>query len=145
MSYTIKTAHPPATAFAPRCIPSAPQPPARRRHGPAGADDARILRAGEKPGRGRRPIKALSVDRPAAKSVIFLYQFGGPSHIDMFDMKPDAPEGIRGPHKPISSSVAGHPGLRAPAARREDHGQGHAHPEHDPHDEEPQLGVVLRR
>src|SRR5213075_580236 len=33
--------------------------------------------------------------------------FGGPSHIDMFDMKPDAPEGIRGPHKPISSNVPG--------------------------------------
>ena len=42
-----------------------------------------------------------------AKSVIFLYQFGGPSHIDMFDMKPSAPEGIRGPHKPISSSADG--------------------------------------
>ena len=27
--------------------------------------------------------------------VSFLYQFGGPSHIDMFDMKPGAPEGIR--------------------------------------------------
>ena len=44
---------------------------------------------------------------PRAKSVIFLYQFGGPSHIDMFDMKPDAPEGIRGPHKPIASNVPG--------------------------------------
>src|SRR3954471_12866433 len=42
-----------------------------------------------------------------AKSVIFLYQFGGPSHIDMFDMKPNAPEGIRGPHKPIASSADG--------------------------------------
>jgi hypothetical protein len=42
-----------------------------------------------------------------AKSVIFLYQFGGPSHIDMFDMKPDAPEGIRGPHKPASSKADG--------------------------------------
>src|SRR6266481_9603049 len=42
-----------------------------------------------------------------AKSVIFLFQFGGPSHIDMFDMKPGAPEGIRGPHKPISSSADG--------------------------------------
>jgi hypothetical protein len=42
-----------------------------------------------------------------AKSVIFLYQFGGPSQIDMFDMKPDAPEGIRSPHKPISSNVPG--------------------------------------
>jgi hypothetical protein len=44
---------------------------------------------------------------PRARSVIFLYQFGGPSHIDMFDMKPDAPEGIRGPHKGISSSLDG--------------------------------------
>src|SRR6187200_1921643 len=44
---------------------------------------------------------------PRAKSVIFLYQFGGPSHIDMFDMKPNAPEGIRGPHKPISSKADG--------------------------------------
>src|SRR5688572_17116984 len=43
--------------------------------------------------------------RPRAKSVIFLYQFGGPSHIDMFDMKPDAPEAVRGPHKPIKSAV----------------------------------------
>src|SRR3954463_302898 len=42
-----------------------------------------------------------------AKSVIFLFQFGGPSHIDMFDMKPGAPEGIRGPHKPMASKADG--------------------------------------
>lgn len=42
-----------------------------------------------------------------AKSVIFLYQFGGPSHIDMFDRKPDAPEGIRGPLAGIKSNVPG--------------------------------------
>ena len=47
--------------------------------------------------------------QPRAKSIVFLFQFGGPSHIDMFDMKPDAPEGIRGPHKPISSVVPGLP------------------------------------
>src|SRR4051812_44518940 len=34
--------------------------------------------------------------KPRTRSVIFLYQFGGPSHIDMFDMKPDAPEAIEG-------------------------------------------------
>src|SRR5213592_1103233 len=45
--------------------------------------------------------------KPRARSVVFLYQFGGPSHIDMFDMKPDAPEGIRGPHKPIASNADG--------------------------------------
>jgi len=42
-----------------------------------------------------------------AKSVIFLYQFGGPSHIDMFDMKPGAPEAFRGLHKPAATSVEG--------------------------------------
>ena len=42
-----------------------------------------------------------------AKSVIFLFQWGGPSHIDMFDRKPDAPEGIRGPLKGVPSNVPG--------------------------------------
>ena len=42
-----------------------------------------------------------------AKSVIFLFQWGGPSHIDMFDRKPDAPEGIRGPLKGIPTSLPG--------------------------------------
>ncbi len=44
--------------------------------------------------------------RPRAKSVIFLFQWGGPSHLDMFDMKPDAPDDYRGPYKPIASSAA---------------------------------------
>lgn len=35
---------------------------------------------------------------PRAKSVLFLFQFGGPSHVDMFDMKPDAPREYRSPH-----------------------------------------------
>jgi hypothetical protein len=43
--------------------------------------------------------------RPRAKSVIFLFQWGGPSHLDMFDMKPDAPDDYRGPYKPIASSA----------------------------------------
>jgi hypothetical protein len=53
------------------------------------------------------PSAVLKKIAPRAKSVIFLYQFGGPSHIDMFDMKPDAPDAIRGPHKPIPSNVPG--------------------------------------
>src|SRR5438477_4032248 len=52
--------------------------------------------------------KAPAAARKArAKSVIFLYQFGGPSHIDMFDMKPNAPEAIRGSHKPITTKADG--------------------------------------
>lgn len=42
-----------------------------------------------------------------AKSVIFLFQWGGPSHVDMFDMKPDAPDGYRSLYKQIPSSVPG--------------------------------------
>ncbi len=45
--------------------------------------------------------------KPRAKSIVFLFQFGGPSHLETFDMKPEAPEGIRGLHKPISSNVPG--------------------------------------
>lgn len=44
---------------------------------------------------------------PKAKSVIFLYQFGGPSHLDMFDMKPDAPDVVRGPYKPMKTVADG--------------------------------------
>ena len=42
-----------------------------------------------------------------ARHLIFLHQFGGPSHIDTFDMKPDAPDGIRGEFKPIATSQPG--------------------------------------
>lgn len=44
---------------------------------------------------------------PKAKHVIFLHQFGGPSHLDTFDMKPEAPSGIRGEFKPIQSDRPG--------------------------------------
>ncbi len=37
------------------------------------------------------------------KSVIFLFLFGGPSQLETFDMKPEAPEKIRGPYRPIAS------------------------------------------
>jgi hypothetical protein len=40
--------------------------------------------------------------RPRAKSVIFLMLFGGPSQLETFDLKPDAPEKIRGPFRPIA-------------------------------------------
>jgi hypothetical protein len=42
-----------------------------------------------------------------ARSVIFLFQWGGPSHLETFDMKPDAPSGIRGFHTPMASSADG--------------------------------------
>jgi hypothetical protein len=53
--------------------------------------------------------KPVAHHRPRAKSVIFLFQWGGPSQIDMFDMKPNAPDGIRSPYRAIASSVPGMP------------------------------------
>jgi hypothetical protein len=46
---------------------------------------------------------------PAEKSVIFILLCGGPSHLDTWDLKPDAPPEIRGPYKPIATAV---PGMR---------------------------------
>ncbi len=43
----------------------------------------------------------------AAKSVIVLFLQGGPSHLDIWDPKPDAPSNIRGEFKPIQSKVPG--------------------------------------
>ena len=41
------------------------------------------------------------------KSCILLWMTGGPSHIDTFDLKPDAPTEIRGEFEAIDTSVAG--------------------------------------
>ncbi len=41
-----------------------------------------------------------------AKSVIFLFLFGGPSQLETFDLKPDAPSTIRGPFNPIRSRTS---------------------------------------
>jgi hypothetical protein len=46
---------------------------------------------------------------PRAKSVIFVFLYGGPSQLETFDMKPDAPSNVRGPFQPISART---PGLR---------------------------------
>src|SRR5713226_9004634 len=45
----------------------------------------------------------------AEKSCIFILLCGGPSHLDTWDLKPAAPEGIRGPYQPIATTV---PGMR---------------------------------
>jgi hypothetical protein len=41
------------------------------------------------------------------KSCILLWMNGGPSHLDTFDLKPDAPAGFRSEFKPIPTSVSG--------------------------------------
>lgn len=46
--------------------------------------------------------------RPTADACILIFLNGGPSHLDMWDMKPDAPDGIRGEFKPVASSLPGY-------------------------------------
>jgi hypothetical protein len=43
----------------------------------------------------------------AHKSAIMIYLPGGPSHMDMYDLKPDAPKEFRGEFNPIATNVAG--------------------------------------
>lgn len=50
-------------------------------------------------GAGRTPTRG--------KGVIMVYLDGGPSHVDMYDLKPDAPAEIRGEFKPIRTKVPG--------------------------------------
>ena len=69
-----------------RCLP-APSPGAIARAATAGGNSAGSF--------GR------------AKHCILVYLLGGPPQIDMWDMKPDAPAEIRGPFRPIASTVPG--------------------------------------
>jgi Protein of unknown function (DUF1501) len=45
--------------------------------------------------------------RSGSKAVIYVYLWGGPSHIDTYDMKPEAPAEYRGEFKPIKTNVPG--------------------------------------
>ena len=55
----------------------------------------------------RLEAAAASPQQPRAKSVILLWLWGGPSHLDTFDMKPKAPLEYRGPFRPIPTNVPG--------------------------------------
>src|SRR5690349_15789491 len=53
-------------------------------------------------------LRAESVGRVARqKSIIMIFLHGGPSHLDMYDMKPDAPSEYRGEFRPIATNVTG--------------------------------------
>src|SRR5262245_33112248 len=61
---------------------------------------------------GLGDLARLRAQAPAAgashdTSVILLWLDGGPSHMDLYDMKPDAPEEYRGIWRPIRTRVPG--------------------------------------
>ncbi len=51
--------------------------------------------------------RAASPSPKRGKSVIMIWLRGGPSHIDSYDMKPDAPAEVRGEFKPIATNLPG--------------------------------------
>jgi len=52
-------------------------------------------------------LKAAGAANSDKKNCIFLFLVGGPSQLDTWDMKPDAPSEIRGPYRPIPTNVDG--------------------------------------
>lgn len=64
--------------------------------GIGGLSLADVLRLRAQAGTGRKP-----------RAVIMICLAGGPSHIDMYDLKPDAPADYRGEFKPIKTNVPG--------------------------------------
>src|SRR5262249_38764216 len=66
----------------------------------AGLTLAEMLRA--------RAQAAKQSGRPASnKAAIMIYLPGGPSHMDMYDLKPDAPKEFRGEFNPHATNVSG--------------------------------------
>lgn len=52
-------------------------------------------------------LRAMGAAPNNRKAVILIWQAGGPSHLDMYDLKPDAPAEFRGEFRPIATNVAG--------------------------------------
>lgn len=49
----------------------------------------------------------IAATNSKAKSVILIFNCGAPSHIDLWDLKPEATDTVRGPYKPIATTVPG--------------------------------------
>ena len=61
------------------------------------------------PGTVAARVDTATTGRSGVKSCIYILLCGGPSHLDTWDLKPDAPAEIRGPYKPAATTV---PGMR---------------------------------
>ncbi len=57
--------------------------------------------------RAEGPAASTGRPRRTARACILIWLDGGPSHIDLFDPKPEAPREIRGPFRPIPTAVPG--------------------------------------
>jgi Protein of unknown function (DUF1501) len=86
----------------------------------------------------QRAMSAGQSSKGTARSVILIFNAGAPSHIDLFDPKPDAPDNVRGPFQTVATSA---PGVRVtellPQLARQAHRLAivrsvqHAHTQHN--------------
>ncbi len=53
------------------------------------------------------PVKTFGPSFGRAKACILLFMWGGPAQQETWDLKPDAPENVRGEFKPIATNVPG--------------------------------------
>lgn len=65
------------------------------------------LRSGTQPANALTPYTDASPNQRRARACIFLFMWGGPSQLDTFDLKPNAPEEVRGIFKPTATQVPG--------------------------------------
>ncbi len=71
-----------------------------------------FLKVGAMAAGGLSLPQLLAMERKAGtgssnKAIINIYLPGGPSHLDMFDLKPEAPSEVRGEFRPIKTNVPG--------------------------------------
>src|SRR5262245_55028088 len=66
---------------------------------------ARAIAADQRPAQSSRRDRSGVLSHP--KACIIIFNYGGPSHLDLWDLKPDAPAEIRGEFQPIATSVPG--------------------------------------
>src|SRR4051812_11205323 len=53
------------------------------------------------------PVKRPTNQFGKARACILVFNYGGPSHLDTFDLKPDAPREVRGEFRPVATRVPG--------------------------------------
>src|ERR1700693_2900505 len=105
--------------MSPAVTPAPPHPPCRSRSvppltHPVGIHRRELLQVGFS-GLLGLGLPSLLAGRAAAaggsgrtpRSLLLIYLTGGASHLDTFDMKPDAPAEVRGEFQPIKTPVAG--------------------------------------
>jgi Protein of unknown function (DUF1501) len=67
----------------------------------------RAQAASDDPNRAALAVAPAPSVTAKIRSCILVFYYGGPSHLDTFDMKPSAPAEVRGEFKPIATSVPG--------------------------------------